>query len=75
MLNPVTGERCYVRSHSAWFDTVNQYHGADAASGLSFSIRVDGRFTEEFRRQIPVCAENPASAPALWAARTALAAA
>ncbi|HEY0011724.1 MAG TPA: hypothetical protein VGB79_02605 [Allosphingosinicella sp.] len=71
MLNPDTGEKLYVASHSAWFDTVNQYHGADAAGGLSFSIRVDGRFTDEFRRQIPVSAENPASAPALWAARTA----
>ena len=69
MLDPATGEKLYVSSHSAWFDTVNQYHGADAANGLSFSIRVDGRFTEAFRRQIPVSAENPASAPALWAAR------
>jgi hypothetical protein len=69
MLDPKSGEKLYVASHSAWFDTVNQYHGADAASGLSFSIRVDGRFTKEFRRQIPVPAENPASAPALWAAQ------
>lgn len=68
MLNPATGEKRYVASHSAWFDTVNQYHGADAASGLSFSIRVDGRFTDEFRRNIPPAADNPASAPALWAA-------
>lgn len=71
MLNPQTGEKRYVASHSAWFDTVNQYHGADAASGLSFSIRVDGRFTDAFRRQIPDAAENPASAPALWAANVA----
>ncbi|HZF95268.1 MAG TPA: hypothetical protein VEZ20_10415 [Allosphingosinicella sp.] len=69
MLDPETGEKRYVRSHSAWFDTVNQYHGADAADGLSFSIRVDGRFTDGFRRQIPTSAENPASAPALWAAQ------
>jgi hypothetical protein len=71
MLDPATGEKLYVASHSAWFDTVNQYHGADAASGLSFSIRVDGRFTDAFRRQIPVSADNPASAPSLWAARMA----
>ncbi|HEX9931772.1 MAG TPA: hypothetical protein VGB08_02910 [Allosphingosinicella sp.] len=68
MLNPETGEKRYVSSHSAWFDTVNQYHGADAARGLSFSIRVDGRFSDDFRRQIPDAAANPASAPALWAA-------
>src|SRR3712207_6220248 len=29
MLNPATGERRDVASHAAWFDTVNQYHGAD----------------------------------------------
>jgi len=68
MLEPATGEKLYVASHSAWFDTVNQYHGADPGSGLSFSIRVDGRFTGEFRRLIPDAAGNPASAPSLWAA-------
>ncbi|HEX8654104.1 MAG TPA: hypothetical protein VF693_02620 [Allosphingosinicella sp.] len=68
MLNPKSGERLDVTSHSAWFDTVNQYHGADAAPGLSFSIRVDGRFTEDFRAMIPAASENPASAAALWAA-------
>jgi hypothetical protein len=71
MLNPETGEKLYVASHSAWFDTVNQYHGADAAPGLSFSIRVDGRFTDALRRQIPDAADNPSSAPALWAKASA----
>ena len=68
MLNPQTGERLDVTSHSAWFDTVNQYHGADASPGLSFSIRVDGRFSDEFRAKIPAAPENPAGAPAVWAA-------
>ncbi|HWH17833.1 MAG TPA: hypothetical protein VNT77_05775 [Allosphingosinicella sp.] len=67
MLNPETGEKLYVQSHSAWFDTVNQYHGADATGGLSFSIRVDGVFTDEFRRRIPFPGSNRAAAPALWA--------
>ena len=66
MLNPDSGEKLYVRSHSAWFDTVNQYHGADGSDGLSFSIRVDGRFSDEFRAQIPFPPENRASAAALW---------
>lgn len=69
MLSPETGEKLYVASHSAWFDTVNQYHGADAGSGLSFSIRVDGRFSEDLRRRIPASRQNPASAPALWGAQ------
>lgn len=67
MLEPDTGEKLYVRSHAAWFDTVNQYHGADATGGLSFSIRVDGRFDADFRRLITFPEENRASAPAHWA--------
>ena len=30
MLNENTGEKQYVESHSAWFDSVNQFHGGDA---------------------------------------------
>jgi hypothetical protein len=67
MLNPQTGEKLYVSSYSVWFDTVNQFHGCDPRDGLTFSVRVDGRFTEEFRRLIPRPAVNPASTPALWA--------
>ena len=67
MLNPSSGAKKYVRSYSAWFDSVNQYHGCDEAVGLSYSIRVDGKFTEEFRDLIPKPAFNPASTAALWA--------
>jgi hypothetical protein len=67
MLNPESGEKRYVESHSAWFDTVNQYHGADATGAPSFSIRVDGVFSDEFRARIPFPEANRASAAALWA--------
>ena len=67
LLNHETDERLYVESYTAWFDTVNQFHGSDACDGLTFSIRVDGHFTEEFRSLIPKPAFNPASTPALWA--------
>lgn len=67
MLDSETREKKYVQSYSAWFDVVNQYHGCDAAEGLTFSIRVDGVFTDEFRRRIPVPEINPASTPAYWA--------
>ena len=67
MLDHRTGERLYVSSYSAWFDTVNQFHGSDPAPGLSFSVRVDGHFTDQFRRLLPQPRLNPASAPALWA--------
>jgi hypothetical protein len=67
MLNHHTDEKLYVDSYSAWFDTVNQFHGTDPQEGLSFSIRVDGKFTDEFRKKIPIPQYNPASTPALWA--------
>ncbi|HYI42734.1 MAG TPA: hypothetical protein VD768_03835, partial [Sphingomicrobium sp.] len=67
MLDPDNGEKRYIAGHAAWFDTVNQYHGADATGELAWSIRVDGHFTEEFRALMPEAAENPASRAALWA--------
>lgn len=67
MLEPTTGERAYVAGHAAWFDTVNQFHGAEASGGLSFSIRVDGVFDDGFRRLIPASPGNAAAAPARWA--------
>jgi hypothetical protein len=67
MLNPETGEKLYVGSHSAWFDTVNQFHGADTNGRLSISIRVDGVFTDEFRKRIPFPETNRSAAAALWA--------
>jgi len=67
-LNPVTGEKKYIEGHTAWFDTVNQYHGSDAGEGLTFSIRVDGRFTDEIRGPIPFDRANSAATPAIWAA-------
>lgn len=68
LLNPTTNEKKYVKSYSAWFDTVNQFHGSDAVDGLTFSIRVDGTFTDEFRKQIPFAdSANVAATPSLWA--------
>jgi hypothetical protein len=75
VLNHETGEKLYVNSHSAWFDSVNQFHGSDPRDGLSFSIRVDGIFTDDFRRRIPTPAHNAASTPALWACTSGRAAA
>jgi hypothetical protein len=72
MLNHQTKEKQYVESYSAWFDTVNQFHGTDPQEGLSFSIRVDGLFTDEFKKRIPTPAYNHASTPALWACTSRL---
>jgi hypothetical protein len=70
MLNPSTNEKKYVEGYTAWFDSVNQYHGSDGGTGLSFSIRVDGKFTDEFRQKIPKPEFNSATMPALWASIT-----
>lgn len=67
LLHPTTNERLYVAGYSAWFDSVNQFHGSDAVDGLSFSIRVDGTFTDEFRKNIPFAVENLAATPSVWA--------
>ncbi len=67
MLNHKTGVKKYVKGYTAWFDAVNQFHGTDPVDGLSFSIRVDGVFSDEFRRLIPVPEFNRASTPSLWA--------
>ena len=66
MLNHKTGEKLYVDSYSAWFDSVNQFHGSDAGEGLSFSFRVDGLFSDELRKRIPKPEFNNASTPAFW---------
>lgn len=66
LLNAESNECLYVESYSAWFDTVNQFHGSDANPGLSFSLRVDGVFTDELRKRIPKPRFNAASTPALW---------
>jgi hypothetical protein len=68
MFNHRTNEKQYVESYSAWFDSVNQFHGTDPGEGLTFSIRVDGIFTDSFRKHIPRPDSNLASTPALWAA-------
>jgi hypothetical protein len=67
LLDRRSGKREYVKSYTAWFDTVNQFHGADAVDGLSISLRVDGQWTDEFRQRIPTPACNAASTPSLWA--------
>lgn len=66
-------KRVDVTSYTAWFDSVNQFHGADAVDELNFSIRIDGIFSDELRKLIPKPNNyNLASTPALWATKTDL---
>jgi hypothetical protein len=59
--------KLYVESYSAWFDTVNQFHGVDPTGSLTFSIRIDGLFRDDFRAQIPQAECNAACTASLWA--------
>ena len=67
VFNHLNGEKKYIESYSAWFDAVNQFHGSETVAGLSFSIRIDGKFTDEFRAKIPRPEFNAASTPSFWA--------
>lgn len=67
MYNQYSHQKLYVRSYSAWFDTVNQFHGSDAFPGLSFSVRVDGIFNRNLKKRLPRPLTNLAATPALWA--------
>jgi hypothetical protein len=67
VLNCETGEKKHIDGYSAWFDTVNQFHGSCATDVLAFSVRVDGVFADDFKAQIPVPPFNAASTPSYWA--------
>ena len=67
MLNPETHEKKMVEGYSAWFDSVNQFHGSEPIDSLTFSIRVDGVFDDDLRAMIPKPAYNAASTPSYWA--------
>ena len=60
-----TGKKVYIDSYSALFDTANQQLGADVSDSLAFSIRVEGQFTDKFRREIAVPRTDLARKPAL----------
>ena len=52
-----SGQKHHVESYSAWFDT-RHFHGVDPVDGLSLSIRVDGVFSDEFRKAIELSQQN-----------------
>lgn len=67
---PKSKVRKYISSYSAWFDTVNQYHGESPIDTLTFSIRVDGIFNESLLARIPSPSLNLASTPSYWSMLT-----
>ncbi len=51
VLDELTGNKFYVEGHAAWFNSFD-VHGADPSPTMTYSLRVDGRFTNSFRAQI-----------------------
>mgnify|MGYP003450975896 CR=1 FL=1 len=51
VLDELTGNKFYVEGHAAWFNSFD-VHGADPSPNMTYSLRVDGRFTTSFRAQI-----------------------
>jgi hypothetical protein len=45
--------RHYIESKAAFFNSMD-WHGGDAIPTLEYSLRIDGKFTEEFREQIGI---------------------
>lgn len=51
VFNENTGEKHYVKGNSAWFNSYD-LHGGDREKVMTFSLRVDGKFTDEFRQKL-----------------------
>jgi hypothetical protein len=48
-----TGERHYVSTTAAFFNDLDE-HGGDPGSTMTWSLRIDGKFTDEFRKQLGI---------------------
>lgn len=51
--DPKADVKHYITSHAAFFNE-QTWHGTDAVHSVCFSIRVDGVFTEDLRRQLNI---------------------
>jgi len=48
-----TGVKHYVDTTAAFFNDLDE-HGGDPVSTMTWSLRIDGKFTEEFRKQLGI---------------------
>ena len=51
LIDEVTGEKTYLHGYCNWFDHRN-WHGSDIANDSCYSLKIEGKFTEEFREKI-----------------------
>lgn len=51
--DPDTQNKTYINSRAAWWND-QDWHGGDKIIEQSYSLRIDGKFTEEFRTQLGI---------------------
>ena len=53
MIHPDTNERIYLNTRAAWWDE-GDWHGGEPINRPTYTLRINGRFTEEFKKLIGV---------------------
>lgn len=51
MVDPKTQERVYMNTRVAWWDETD-WHGGEPISRPTYTLRINGRFTDEFKQKI-----------------------
>ena len=51
--DPEKKNKIYINTRAAWWNDVD-WHGGDKIMEQSYSLRIDGKFTEEFRKQLGI---------------------
>jgi len=51
--DPETKDKTYLNTRAAWWNDVD-WHGGEQIIEQSYSLRIDGKFTEAFRRQLGI---------------------
>jgi len=51
--DPLTQNKTYINTRAAWWND-QDWHGGEKIIEQSYSLRIDGRFTEEFRKKLKI---------------------
>ncbi len=51
--DPETKDKTYLNTRAAWWND-QDWHGGESIMEQSYSLRIDGKFTEEFRKQLGI---------------------
>jgi len=51
--DPETKDKTYLNTRAAWWNDVD-WHGGEQIMEQSYSLRIDGKFTEEFRKKLGI---------------------